>query len=199
MALHYYRALLVQDADDGPDAGYGVVFPDFPGATSVGVTPLDAAQQAAEALSGHVALMLEDGQALPDPSEIGAALPDWLEGDGRVVGEVLVPVDLPGRTVRANITVDEALLRKIDQTAQASGTTRSGLLAEAARGWLRANRREWADKRARDLQRQLDLLRSGKMTTGETRATGDVDTTAASIAQIEGWLAELPAILKAGE
>jgi predicted RNase H-like HicB family nuclease len=195
MALHYYRALLVQDADDGPGAGYGVVFPDFPGATSAGVTQLDAAQQAAEALSGHIALMLEDGQALPEPTLIGSRLPDWLEVGGRPVGEVLVPVDLPGRTVRANITVDEALLRKIDQTAQAHGTTRSGLLAEAARGWLRDNQREWAEKRALDLRRQLDLLRSGKMTTG----AGNMDTTAASIAQIEGWLAELPAILRAGE
>lgn len=76
MALHYYRALLVQDTNDGPDAGYGVVFPDFPGCVSAGSTPLDAAQRAAEALSGHVAIMLDDGRALPDPSEIGAALPD---------------------------------------------------------------------------------------------------------------------------
>lgn len=139
MALHYYRALLVQDAGDGPDAGYGVVFPDFPGATSAGTTALDAAQQAAEALSGHVGLMLEDGHALPKPSEIGAALPDWLDDAGVVVGEVLVPVDLPGRSVRANITMDEGLLGKIDRAARASGSTRSGFLAEAARAWLRAS------------------------------------------------------------
>jgi predicted RNase H-like HicB family nuclease len=197
MALHYYRALLVQDADDDPNAGYGVVFPDFPGCTSAGTMPLDAAQQAAEALGGHVALMLEDGQALPEPSEIGAALPDWLEGDGRVIGEVLVPVDLPGRAVRANITVDEALLRKIDQTAQTSGTTRSGFLAEAARAWLRDDQRKWAERRARDLRQQLDMLRSGKMRSFENRGSGDVDTTAANIERIEGWLAELPAILNA--
>lgn len=139
MATRYYRALIVQDLDDGPDAGYGVVFPDFPGCTSAGETPMDAAQQGAEALGGHVALMLEDKVGLPAPSEIGAALPEWLEGSGCIVGEALVPVELPGKAVRANITVDEALLRKIDQAARAVGTTRSGFLAEAARAWLRGN------------------------------------------------------------
>jgi metal-responsive CopG/Arc/MetJ family transcriptional regulator len=101
--------------------------------------------------------------------------------------------------VRANITVDEALLRQIDHTAQTAGSTRSGFLAEAARAWLRNDQRKWVEERGRDLRRQLNLLRTGKMHTGETQAAGDVDTTEASIAQIEGWLAELPAILKAGE
>jgi predicted RNase H-like HicB family nuclease len=138
MALHYYRALLVQDADDDPNDGYGVVFPDLPGCASAGDTRLEAAQHAAEALSGHVALMLDGGDSLPVPSEIGAALPDWLDDAGVVAGEVLVPVDLPGRSVRANITMDEGLLGKIDRAARASGSTRSGFLAEAARAWLRA-------------------------------------------------------------
>jgi predicted RNase H-like HicB family nuclease len=136
MALSYYRALLVQDSDDDSEAGYGVVFPDFPGCTSAGGTTLEAARQAAEALGGHIGLMVELKQILPPPSEIGSALPEWLECAGRVAGEVLVPVDLPGRTVRANITVDEALLSRIDHAAQAAGSTRSGFLAEAAREWL---------------------------------------------------------------
>jgi hypothetical protein len=71
--------------------------------------------------------------------QIGAALPDWLDGAGVVAGEVLVPVDLPGRSVRKNITMDEGLLGKIDRAARASGSTRSGFLAEAARAWLRAS------------------------------------------------------------
>ena len=71
--------------------------------------------------------------------QIGAALPDWLDGAGVVAGEVLVPVDLPGRSVRKTITMDEGLLGKIDRAARASGSTRSGFLAEAARAWLRAS------------------------------------------------------------
>ena len=191
MALGYYRALLVQDEGDGPDNGYGVVFPDFPGCTSAGDTRWEAAKQAVEALELHVAGMVEAGQALPSPSDIGSALPDWLGGESHVAGEVLVPVELPGKVVRANITVDEGLLHRIDMTAQAMGNTRSGFLAEAARAWFLKGRMEWAEKRAKDLQQQLELLRSGKMRSFENRGFGEVDTTAANIERIEGWLDEL--------
>lgn len=191
MSLGYYRALLVQDDSDEPEDGYGVVFPDLPGCTSAGKTRMDAARHAAEALAGHVLLLAEAGEAVPDASDVGAALPAWLEGGGKITAEVLVPVELPGRAVRANITVDEALLRRIDGAAQATGSTRSGFLAEAARDWFRNHQRGWAEKRAADLRRELDMLRSGKMRSLETRPDGEVDTTAQNIARIEGWLAEL--------
>ena len=191
MALGYYRALLIQDENDGPDAEYGVVFPDLPGCTSAGDTAMEAAKYAAEALAGHIAILTEGGDALPEPSDIGEALPDWLQDSGRVVSEVLVPVEMPGRAVRANITVDEGLLRRIDVAAQSSGNTRSGFLAEAAREWFHTHQRNWAEKRAIDLRRELDLLRSGKMRSLENRGAGEVDTTAKNIARIEEWLAEL--------
>ena len=198
MALGYYRALLVQDDGDDPADGYGVVFPDLPGCTSEGGTRMEAARQAAAALAGHVALMLESGDVLPEPSDVGASVPEWLDGAGRVAGEVLVPVELPGRAVRANITVDEALLHRIDVAAQATGSTRSGFLAEAARDWFRNHQREWAEKRAADLRQQLELLRSGKMRSVEKRGDGEVDTTASNIERIEGWLAELARVTTSG-
>ena len=189
MALEFYRALLVQDASDSADDGYGVVFPDLPGCTSAGDTPMDAAKNAAEALAGHISVMLEEGQDIPRPSDIGALTPGWL--DGTIVSEILVPIELPGRAVRANITVDEALLRRIDRTAQALGNTRSGFLAEAARDWFRNHQREWAQKRATDLRRQLDLLQSGKMRSFENRGAGEIDTTNRDIERIRSWLSEL--------
>lgn len=191
MALGYYRALLVQDEGDETGSGYGVVFPDLPGCTSAGDTRMEAAKQAAEALAGHVSLMAEGGEALPEPSDVGAPLPDWLDDVGRVAAEVLVPVELPGRAVRANITVDEALLHRIDSAAQAAGSTRSGFLAEAARDWFRNHQREWAEKRASDLRRQLDLLQSGKLRSFERHGDREVDMTARDIERIEGWLSEL--------
>jgi len=42
-------------------------------------------------------------------------------------------VDLPGKTVRANITLDQGLLSCIDAAAATDGNTRSGWLAQAAR------------------------------------------------------------------
>ena len=191
MALGYYRALLIQDEGDGPENGYGVVFPDLPGCTSAGDTRMQAAKQAAEALELHIAGMIEDGQELPSPSDVGSPLPDWLDEASHVAGEVLVPVELPGKVVRANITVDEALLARIDGVARATGNTRSGFLAEAAQLWLRLHKREWADRRAADMRRQLHLLRSGEMRSFENKGAGEVDTTARDIERIEGWLAEL--------
>lgn len=191
MALGYYRALLVQDHGDLPDAGYGVVFPDLPGCTSEGGTRMEAAKQAAEALAGHVGLIVEDGLALPEPSDVGAALPGWLEGCGRVVAEVLVPVELPGRAVRANITVDEGLLHRIDVAARSTGNTRSGFLAEAAREWFRSHQREWAEKCASNLRQRLDLLRSGKISIHEAQGDRLANVTAQEIERIEGCLADL--------
>lgn len=136
MGLSFYRALLVQDDGDGPADGFGVVFPDLPGCTNGGSTKMEAARNAAEALAGHVAMVVEAGGHLPGPSEVGGSLPDWLEPAGAIVAEVLVPGELPGRSVRANITVDKGLLRQVDSAAREPGNTRSGFLAEAAREWF---------------------------------------------------------------
>jgi predicted RNase H-like HicB family nuclease len=49
---------------------YGVFFPDLPGCASAGDTPQDAARNAEDALRGHLALMIEDGDRLPTPSDV---------------------------------------------------------------------------------------------------------------------------------
>ena len=46
---------------------YGVSFPDIPGCVSAGDTFEEAVVNAAEALSGHLALMKADGDAVPTP------------------------------------------------------------------------------------------------------------------------------------
>ena len=131
--MQFYRGLIVPQ--DG--GSYGVVFPDLPGCVSAGMTLQEAANNAAEALALHIESMIEDGETLPAPSALDAPLPDWLREDlGDVVTSALIPVELPGKTVRANITVDEALLRRIDAAASAEGFTRSGFLAQAARDRL---------------------------------------------------------------
>jgi predicted RNase H-like HicB family nuclease len=131
MVLRYYPALIGRD--EGVD-GYGVVFPDFPGCVSGGDTVQEAALNAAEALAMHVEGMVEADDQIPAPSAIDAPLPDWLAGvPGHTAAAVMVPVEIPGRVVRANITVDEALLARVDRAAAAEGSTRSGFLAQAAR------------------------------------------------------------------
>lgn len=133
MVLRYYPAIIARD--DGTD--YGVVFPDLPGCVSTGETVQEAARCAAEALAGHIGSMVEHGDPVPDPSAPDAPLPDWLvdedEAEAGEVVRVLVPVEMPGKTVRVNVTMDEGLLRRLDAAAAAEGNTRSGFLAQVVR------------------------------------------------------------------
>lgn len=136
-----YPALLVRDVTETANAGLGVLFPDLPGCVTQGDTPQHAAEMALEALALHIESMVEDGEALPDPSPPGA-VPGWIDpAETKVVTHLLVPVELPGRSVRVNITMDENLLQRADRAASEQGMTRSGLLAEAVRAWLRESRR----------------------------------------------------------
>jgi len=49
---------------------YGVSFPDFPGCVTAGSTLEEARRMAVEALSVHIAGMVEDGDAIPEPSTL---------------------------------------------------------------------------------------------------------------------------------
>jgi predicted RNase H-like HicB family nuclease len=49
---------------------FGVSFPDFPGCITAGRTLEEARRRAAEALSFHIAGMIEDGEKIPNPSSI---------------------------------------------------------------------------------------------------------------------------------
>jgi len=57
-------------------SAYGVAFPDLPGCTSAGDTFEEAAINTREALSGHLALMRADGEAIPEPRSLEALQAD---------------------------------------------------------------------------------------------------------------------------
>jgi len=105
-----------------------VFFPDLDGCTSGGDTLQEAARNAAEALALHLEGMAEEGYPIPEPSELDA-LPPPESGEAM---RLLVP----GRAVRANLSLEEGLLARIDAAAAARGMTRSAFLAEAARRML---------------------------------------------------------------
>ncbi|MCB1885018.1 MAG: type II toxin-antitoxin system HicB family antitoxin [Geminicoccaceae bacterium] len=129
MATRHYVAF-IEPAQDG----HGVFFPDLPGLTSAGKTLDDAVRNAAEALAGHLGLMIEEGGAIPDPSPMDAPLPDWLaDEDLSDCVRVLVPVDLPSKAVQVSVLLEEGLLARIDNAATARGVSRSAFLADAAR------------------------------------------------------------------
>lgn len=116
---------------------FGISFPDFPGVVSSGGTAEEALARGREALAFHVAGMVEDGDPLPLLRSLAELRQDPVfveDSEGAVV--MLVPVDLPGKPIRINISIDEGLLERIDQAAKARGETRSGYLASAAKARL---------------------------------------------------------------
>lgn len=120
------------------DGVFGISFPDFPGAISTGRTEEDAIRKGAEALTFHVGGMVEDGDPLPMLRGLAALKADKsfrAAAKGAVVA--LVPFELPGKSVRLNISMDENLLSAVDSAAQAAGQSRSAFLAEAARQRVR--------------------------------------------------------------
>jgi predicted RNase H-like HicB family nuclease len=123
----------------GEPGAYGISFPDFQGCISGGASVDEALRRGRETLTFHVENMIDVGEALPkvrDVAEIKAD-PGFLEDFSDAIVAV-VDVELPSRSVRVNISIDERLLERIDQTAASAGETRSGFIAEAARQRLSA-------------------------------------------------------------
>lgn len=125
MARLFYPAILEKE----PTSAFGVTFPDFPGLVSAGDTAEAALVNAHEALAGHVALMVQGGDPLPESTPVEAVTAD---PDIRLVAITLVGVTIPGKAKRVNVTLDEALLEEIDKVAE----NRSRFLSEAARAEL---------------------------------------------------------------
>ena len=112
--------------------GFSVFFPDVPGCVSAGRTERETFENAEEALSFHLGEMVRAGEAIPKPSSNTPLDPEVDEHC-----RFLARVELPGKAVRLNITMDEGLVAAIDRVA----SNRSSFLSEAAREAL-ANRRE---------------------------------------------------------
>lgn len=117
-------------------SAYGVDFPDFPGCITAGRSLEEARGRAGEALSFHIAGMLEDGEPLPEPSSLDAIMADAANTDA-VVFLVSVPSQ-PSKTVRVNITLPLDELGRIDRYAKKARLTRSAFLLQAAKKAMRA-------------------------------------------------------------
>jgi predicted RNase H-like HicB family nuclease len=122
-----YIGLIHKDAD----SDFGVSFPDFPGVITAGVTLDDARAMAEEALALHIEGLVEDGEAIPEPSALEEVMSD---PDNRAGVAILVSMksEQP-RAVRVNVTLPGDVLEQIDKYAEAQGYTRSGLLTQAAK------------------------------------------------------------------
>ncbi|MBF0136271.1 MAG: type II toxin-antitoxin system HicB family antitoxin [Magnetococcus sp. DMHC-1] len=134
METRHYAAIMYRGSE-----GIWVGFPDIPGCVSFGRSVQEAAMQAEEALSGHVALMVRDNDPLPDQTpldRLDEVAPD--PGDSAEVGRFLVKVEIPARWIQLNLSMAESLVMRVDHAAKDLGMSRSGYLAEAARRMLEA-------------------------------------------------------------
>jgi predicted RNase H-like HicB family nuclease len=119
---------------------FGVSFPDFPGVVATARSVEEVIRKGSEALTFHVAGMVEDGDTLPMSRSLAELKSDRayrVAAKGAVVA--VIPFELPAKAVRLNISMDETLLQAVDRAAEAVGQTRSAFLAEAARQRLRAS------------------------------------------------------------
>lgn len=122
---------LIHPPEDG--SAWGVTFPDLLGCTSAGDTFEDAARNAREALSGHLAALRADGDPVPEArgwAEISTDPVVAEDMDGAHV-QYVEPRIVQGERVRVNITIAKGLLREADEAAEARGLTRSGLIESA--------------------------------------------------------------------
>lgn len=106
--MHNFIGLIHKERD----SDFGVSFPDFPGVVTAGTDLDDARRMAEEALTFHVEGMIEDGDAIPEPSSLEAVMSDE---ESKEAVAVLIPLRSPAKkAVRVNITLAEDLLRAID-------------------------------------------------------------------------------------
>lgn len=124
-----YPVVIETDAE----CGFSAFFPDLPGCAAAGETVEGCFQDAQAALMLHLAGMIEDGDALPEPTPLHAVTVD---PDVTVSAVLLASAPVSGRSARINITLDATLVAAIDSVT----TNRSAWLADAALKALRQQR-----------------------------------------------------------
>jgi len=141
---------------------WGITFPDLDGCTSAADSFEKVAAEAQEALSGHLAAMRADGDAVPAPSTYGALFeqPEFRSDlkDGAMPLYV-VPVDMPAPKERINVMIDPGILRQLDRIAKEKGASRSLLIETAVSEFI-----------VGDLTTGIELL--AKTVSGRQRAAG---------------------------
>jgi predicted RNase H-like HicB family nuclease len=123
MKRHYFGVV------EAGAEGFGMFFPDFPGCTSGGDNLGELVANAEEALQFHIDGMIEDGEAIPMPSEPDldaerAAVP---EADLRALAAIAVEVPTFPDTV--SVPLELALVQEVDRMS----TDRRQFIMDATR------------------------------------------------------------------
>ena len=105
---------------------FGISFLDFPGCISVGDSLDEVVALGTEALSGHIAAMLDAGEAIPEPTDHDlASVIDWLRDDERDtaieqgwVGLFPITVDVSNAPGLITIRMRAELVQRIADMAE---------------------------------------------------------------------------------
>lgn len=111
---------------DGEAGAYGVVFPDLDGVVAMGGTIDEALLNAEESLRDYAIEAEKDGETLVTPT----ALEKVAVPPGATLTSVPL-IRISGKTVRANMTLDEDVLAFIDAEAKRRSMTRTAYV-----GWM---------------------------------------------------------------
>jgi predicted RNase H-like HicB family nuclease len=109
---------------------WGVRIPDLPGCHGAGGSAAEALDDAISAAREWAEHRAGKGHTLPKASSLDLIVAEVQAGE--VIVNVPVLLD-SGRPVRANLSIDAALLDDIDSAAKARGLTRSAFIVSAAR------------------------------------------------------------------
>ena len=127
MGLLLYPAVIEKTGE-----GFAVFFPGL-ACGGAGESMAVAVADAEQGLAAYLDAARDNGTDVPPPTEI-----DKIKVDPDIdeVARILVRYEPPAHSVRLNITMDEALLKRVDAVAEREGFTRSGFLANAVRRCL---------------------------------------------------------------
>jgi predicted RNase H-like HicB family nuclease len=122
----YYTAFIHKEKG----SCFGITFPDFPGCVAASDTKEKALREAREALQLCIDVMFESKEHIPEPGDID---PEWISAEADdIEGSALIPVEVPHKSVRLNISMADHIVERIDTYAKRQGDGRSGFLTRAA-------------------------------------------------------------------
>ena len=123
----------------GEKFGFWCEFPDLPGCFSDGEDFEDLMKNASDALETMIEVIVEDGRALPEPSDAEALKAKADACEEPVLFVVPVTGYLPDVPARINVTSTASKIAEITAFAKRVKKTRSELMVEATLDYIRAN------------------------------------------------------------
>lgn len=132
-----YSMIVLKDED----SSFGVYFPDLPGCYAAGDTHSEAVENGRISLRLYAEELTKDGKSLPAPRSLEELMADedvrldLCSGHGFMMVVPLLYVEIKRRV---NVTLEPSLIAALDRTAEIAGTSRSDILAIAARRYLEA-------------------------------------------------------------